>query len=87
MVTPDAGTIKINGQPSTIQSPADAAQLGIVPVFQELSLLPDLTVAENIFIANPPRNRFGLINREALETANRCSCSPSWASSILTPTR
>lgn len=66
VVTPNAGEIWIDGQPSTIRSPADAARQGIVPVFQELSLLPHLTVAENIFIFNPPRNWLGIINRRQL---------------------
>src|ERR1700741_2516538 len=52
VVIPDAGTITIDGKPTTIQSPADAAKQGVVPVFQELSLLPQLTVAENIYITN-----------------------------------
>jgi len=66
VVVPDSGTINIKGQPSTIHSPADAGRFGIVPVFQELSLMPTLTVAENIFIADPPRNRLGLVDRRAL---------------------
>jgi ribose transport system ATP-binding protein len=66
VVIADSGTININGQPSTIHSPADAGRLGIIPVFQELSLLPTLTVAENIFIADPPRTRLGLINHRTL---------------------
>jgi ribose transport system ATP-binding protein len=65
-VIADSGEININGQPSTIHSPADAGRLGIIPVFQELSLMPTLTVAENIFIADPPRTRLGLINRRTL---------------------
>lgn len=75
VVTPDAGTININGSPSTIHSPADAARHGIVPVFQELSLLPDLTVAENIFISNPPGNRFGIVSRSALKQATEALCA------------
>lgn len=66
VVTPDGGTFKIDGQLVSLDSPAKAGGLGIVPVFQELSLLPHLTVAENIFITNPPRNRLGLIDRKAL---------------------
>lgn len=66
VVVPDTGTININGQPSTIHSPVDANRFDIVPVFQELSLMPTLTVAENIFIADPPRNRLGMVNRKAL---------------------
>ncbi|MFN8418253.1 MAG: sugar ABC transporter ATP-binding protein [Anaerolineae bacterium] len=71
---PDSGTILINGKPSTVHSPADAAQQGIVAVFQELSLMPTLTVAENIFIADPPRNRFGLIDQKRLSERTRQFC-------------
>jgi ribose transport system ATP-binding protein len=75
VVTPDSGTIKIGGTISTIQSPADAARHGIVPVFQELSLLPDLTIAENIFIANPPSNRLGLVSRRHLRQQTEALCA------------
>lgn len=75
VVTPDSGTIKINGHESTIRSPTQAAQYGIVPVFQELSLLPDLTIAENIFISNPPKNRFGIISRRRLKQAAESLCA------------
>ncbi len=37
---------------------------GIVCIFQELSLIPDLSVADNIVISNPPK-RFGMIDRRA----------------------
>lgn len=66
VVTPDSGTIKIEGNSSTISSPAQAVQQGILPVFQELSLLPELTIAENIFVSNPPKNRIGLVSRKKL---------------------
>jgi ribose transport system ATP-binding protein len=66
VITPDAGVLKIDGQTVTLDSPMKAGQLGIVPVFQELSLLPHLTVAENIFITNPPRNRLRLIDHRTL---------------------
>ncbi len=44
--------------------PQEAARAGIVCIFQELSLIPDLTVADNISLSDPPR-RFGLIDRPA----------------------
>lgn len=66
VVTPDSGTLKVDGQSVSLPSPVEAGQLGIVPVFQELSLLADLTVAENIFLTNPPRNRLGLIDRKTM---------------------
>jgi len=75
VVTPDSGTIHIDGHASTIKSPKQAAQHGIVPVFQELSLLPDLTIAENIFIANPPKNNFGIISRSRLKHDAEALCA------------
>ena len=75
VVTPDSGTITIDGSVSTIRSPTQAAQQGIVPVFQELSLLPDLTVAENIFISSPPKNRLGLVSRSQLRQATEALCA------------
>ncbi|WP_395817899.1 sugar ABC transporter ATP-binding protein [Devosia sp.] len=64
VVRPDTGTLSIEGTEHRFQKPADAARAGIVCVFQELSLMPDLTVADNISISDPPR-RFGLIDRKA----------------------
>ena len=64
VVAPDEGTMLLDGQPITFASPAAANQAGIVCIFQELSLIPDLSVADNIAISNPPR-RFGLIDHRA----------------------
>jgi ribose transport system ATP-binding protein len=75
VLKPDAGTVSIEGNVSTIQSPSEAVKLGIVPVFQELSLLPDLTIAENIFIAKPPLNRFGIINARQLKENTLALCA------------
>src|SRR5215213_8538012 len=57
----DAGTITIRDEPVSFSGPAAAAAAGIVPVFQELSLVPDLTVAENLFMGWEPR-RFGFMD-------------------------
>jgi len=48
--TKDAGSICIDGQEVTIRSPQDAQQAGISTVYQEITLCPNLTVAENLFI-------------------------------------
>ncbi len=64
VVQPDSGSLHMDGRPVTFRTPAAAASAGIACVFQELSLLPDLSVADNIAITNPPR-RFGLIDRRA----------------------
>ena len=47
-VTPDSGEILFKGSPVTLKSPDSARELGISTVFQELSLIPDLSLAENI---------------------------------------
>src|SRR5690606_40146157 len=54
VVQPDEGRIELDGQPITLASPRDALSHRLVCVFQELSLLPDLTVADNICITNAP---------------------------------
>ena len=64
VVAPDAGEIRLDGRPIAFASPAAANAAGIVCVFQELSLIPELSVADNIVISNPPK-RFGMIDRRA----------------------
>src|SRR5918992_3962227 len=60
--TPDAGQIMIDGQPVEIRSPHDARALGIAMIFQEFSLIPTLSVAQNIFLTREPRLPSGLID-------------------------
>ena len=64
VVAPDEGRMLLDGEPVSFASPAAANAAGIACIFQELSLIPDLSVADNIAISNPPR-RFGLIDRRA----------------------
>jgi ribose transport system ATP-binding protein len=64
VVRPDAGRITLDGAEVVFDSPAAANRAGIVCIFQELSLVPELSVADNIAISNPPL-RFGLIDRRA----------------------
>src|SRR5580704_7177545 len=61
VIRPDEGRIYLDKAPVHFASPADATRQGIACIFQELSLLPDLSVSDNIFIAKPPK-RFGLID-------------------------
>ncbi|MFO1067470.1 MAG: sugar ABC transporter ATP-binding protein [Geminicoccaceae bacterium] len=65
VVQPDEGTIQLEGQQVRFPDPLTANASGIVCIFQELSLMPDLSVADNIGISNPPRGRFGLIDKRA----------------------
>jgi ribose transport system ATP-binding protein len=64
VVQPDEGTMHLDGREVSFASPAAANAAGIVCVYQELSLIPDLSVADNIFASNPPR-RFGMIDSRA----------------------
>jgi ribose transport system ATP-binding protein len=64
VVRPDTGRLLLDDRPVSFASPSAAHAAGIACIFQELSLIPDLPVADNIAISNPPR-RFGLIDRRA----------------------
>lgn len=64
VMPPSSGTMSIMGEPVEFNKPAEAVAKGIVCIFQELSLVPDLSVSANISLANPPR-RFGLIDNKA----------------------
>ncbi len=60
----DAGEIQVQGHKVVLESPQAALRLGIGTIFQELTLLPYMTVAENLLMGREPR-RFGLIDRKA----------------------
>ena len=62
VVQPDEGRIVLEGRERRFAHPQEAVGAGIACIFQELSLMPDLSVADNICITNPPK-RFGLIDR------------------------
>ncbi|MBV9490229.1 MAG: sugar ABC transporter ATP-binding protein [Verrucomicrobia bacterium] len=68
-IYPDyTGEISFNGQPTRIHSPRLARELGIAMVHQELSLVPDLSVTENIFLGREAPSRIpGLIHRRQME--------------------
>ncbi len=54
---PDAGTVELDGAPVRFDSPLAAQRAGISTVFQEFNLLPERTVAENVFLGREPRRR------------------------------
>jgi ribose transport system ATP-binding protein len=66
VVQPDAGQVTLDDAPVRFAGPRDAAARGIAIVAQELSLFPDLTVAENLFIQSLP-NRLGLLSTSTME--------------------
>ncbi|HLL49470.1 MAG TPA: sugar ABC transporter ATP-binding protein, partial [Thermomicrobiales bacterium] len=63
--TADEGQVAVDGTPVEIRSPHDARALGIGMIFQEFSLIPTLTVAQNIFLGHEPRGAGGLIDDRA----------------------
>lgn len=69
---PDAGELRLAGEPVRFQRPFEAQQAGISTIYQEVNLVPLMSVARNIFLGREPRNRLRLIdfprmNREAAD--------------------
>ncbi|MFJ6727927.1 MULTISPECIES: sugar ABC transporter ATP-binding protein [unclassified Streptomyces] len=64
---PDEGTVEIDDRARHFRHPLDAQRAGVSIIYQELTLLPDRTVAENVFLGREPRSR-GLVDRAAMET-------------------
>jgi ABC-type sugar transport system ATPase subunit len=67
---PDEGSIHLNGVEVTLQSPLEAKRQGIRMVYQELNLVPDLSVAENIALGRIPR-KWGLVDRARMDADAR----------------
>ncbi|MGW1419919.1 sugar ABC transporter ATP-binding protein [Bradyrhizobium manausense] len=63
---PDSGTIHHRGEGVTFQNPLQARRRGILLVHQEISLVPGLSVAENIFLGNIPTQSFGRVDEKAM---------------------
>src|SRR5918997_6140867 len=65
---PDEGTMRIDGEEVSFAHPHAAQAAGVGIVYQEFNLLPDRTVAENVFVGREPLGR-GMVNRRAMERA------------------
>ena len=65
---PDAGTIHLNGEQVTIAGPRDATERGIAVIYQEFNLIPQLSVAENLFLGRE-KTKGGFITRAAENSA------------------
>ncbi|MFC5721440.1 sugar ABC transporter ATP-binding protein [Streptomyces gamaensis] len=65
---PDTGRVLLDGAPVDIRSAQDAERLGIATIHQEFTLVPELSVAENIFLGRQPRTRLGLVDRRAMRS-------------------
>lgn len=66
-----SGTIEVKGEPVDIRNTTDAERAGIGMVFQEFSLIPSMTVAQNIFLGRELRGTAGLVDDRAAERAAR----------------
>ncbi|WP_439525023.1 sugar ABC transporter ATP-binding protein [Marivita sp.] len=64
--TPDGGEINYQGASTHVAGPLDARRKGILLIHQELSLSPELSVAENIYLGAWPTNRFGVLKKREL---------------------
>jgi ribose transport system ATP-binding protein len=62
---PDAGTVEFGGQTVSFAHPRQAMEAGMVTVFQEFTLLPERTVAQNVFLGREPR-RGGFVDRRGM---------------------
>ena len=68
---PDGGTLTIEGAPVEFTGPSEAQAAGIAIIYQEPSLFPDLTVAENIYMGRQPLASGRRIDRRAMERKAR----------------
>jgi ABC-type sugar transport system ATPase subunit len=68
---PTSGTIRVDGEPVTWARAEQARSAGISTIFQEFILLPNLSVAENLFLGREPRRRMGLIDHAAMRRESR----------------
>jgi ribose transport system ATP-binding protein len=58
----DSGSITIQGKPANITDPHIAQQFGIATVYQDIFLAPQLTIGENFFLGNLPKNKIGIVD-------------------------
>jgi ribose transport system ATP-binding protein len=66
-IRPDAGQMMLDGQPYAPRDPMTARRAGVAMIYQELSLAPDLSVADNILLGMEPA-RFGFVQSAAMRT-------------------
>ncbi len=67
----DTGEFRLEGEDVDFHSTAESKAAGIAVIYQEPTLFPDLTVAENIFVGRQPTNRWGLIDRSRMRLETR----------------
>ena len=67
----DAGEVRLGGTPVHFMHPVESLRAGIAVIYQEFSLLPERTVAQNLFLGREPRGRFGLIDEAKMRRETR----------------
>ena len=68
---PDSGEIYFDGEKLDIANAGESKSIGISTVYQELSLVPNLSIAENIFAGKQPVNKAGFINKRKMELESK----------------
>ncbi|MEV6303316.1 sugar ABC transporter ATP-binding protein [Actinoplanes sp. NPDC051861] len=68
---PDGGEVRFGGEPVRFATPLDAQRSGISTIYQEVNLVPLMSVAQNLFLGREPRNRFGMVDRSRMEREAR----------------
>jgi len=68
VIKPDTGTITYKGKPVVFHSAMEAQRAGISMIFQELNLIPHLTVAQNIFVGHEPLTPWGTLDEKRMRT-------------------
>jgi rhamnose transport system ATP-binding protein len=71
LVSPDSGTVLVDGEPQTIGGTSAARKLGIVAMYQDPTVFEDLTVAENVFAGRSPRTRLRAVDWKAMHREAR----------------
>jgi len=66
VVKPDSGHVAVHGVRVSARRPKEAIEAGVCTAYQELTLMPDLTVAENLFLPVLPKGQAGLVSRGLL---------------------
>ena len=76
------GEVHLDGEPLVLHSPRDAQRHGIAIIYQELNLIPELTVAENIYLGREPHNAAGLLDTAAMDRYARGAARPPRAADL-----
>jgi len=92
LVEPNGGEICLDGRPVAIHSGVDSRRLGIATAFQDLSLIPTMSVTENILLGNEPLGKGGIVDKKRARQTIRelldrfhIDCDPDAYVQTLTP--